>query len=121
MDCSCVYVDMDYFAPEFFVSKDRKARKAHTCCECGATINTGDNYRVESGKWEGVFNYYKTCSACIEIRDKFFCEGYYFEMLMELLNNHIQEIDGDVSASCLSILSPNAREKVCELIEACWE
>ena len=53
--------------PQAFVSKTRKARKAHTCCECQRTIAPGDRYQHSSGVWDSRPAGYKQCVDCHEI------------------------------------------------------
>ena len=43
---------------------ERTARKAHTCCECMATIDPGERYVVCSGVSEGEGWSYKLCAFC---------------------------------------------------------
>lgn len=62
-DCYC-----DYDAPSVYRCEIRKARKQHSCEECGGAILPGDRYEYVAGLWEGYFNYYKTCQHCVDIR-----------------------------------------------------
>jgi len=48
----------------------RRARKPHKCCECGTAIAEGEQYQVASGKWDGRFDTFCTCLACVAIRSK---------------------------------------------------
>ena len=55
-----------------------KARKEHTCEECGRTIEKGEKYEVctlltSSDGWSR----YKTCLGCTRIREAFCPEGFY--------------------------------------------
>jgi len=52
----------------------RKAKKQHDCCECGAAIHRGERYEYVTGLWDGSWNAYKTCAACVRIR-KWYCPG----------------------------------------------
>jgi RNase P subunit RPR2 len=61
--CTC-----DYDAPEFYHRKIPRARKQHTCEECGSPIPPGDNYEHVRGKWDGTIGSFKTCQACVDIR-----------------------------------------------------
>lgn len=49
---------------EFSESCVRKARKPHQCDECYQTINRGEHYRYESGKFEGSFYTSYLCRTC---------------------------------------------------------
>lgn len=53
--------------PEAFITKTRKARKKHRCCECGVTINPGDRYQYSSGIWDGEPDSYKQCQTCYQV------------------------------------------------------
>ena len=66
------------------------------------------------------FSYYKTCLDCLSIREMFFCDGWYYEMIHEYLYEHIQEMKGEISEDCIKCLPPKAREMVCEMIEKVW-
>lgn len=82
MGCSCT-CSMDYEGPSVFSAKVVKARKTHTCGECGETIQPGECYEVYSGCWEGEWNTHKTCSSCKAIRDDLCSCGYVFGQLRE--------------------------------------
>ena len=60
--CSC-----DYDRPEFISETAVKARKAHECVECGATIAPGETYRRIVGKWDGEISQYTWCTACCDV------------------------------------------------------
>ena len=62
-DCAC-----DYDPPEFYSCVVRRARKTHKCVECSGPIIPGDNYEYVSGKWEGYFDAFSTCEACVDLR-----------------------------------------------------
>ena len=55
--------------PTLYDEKYRKARKEHKCCECGQTINAGDDYQVITGLWDGRWDEFKTCEKCADLRD----------------------------------------------------
>ena len=114
-ECACIYVG-DYDAPEFCNYKIVTARTTHKCGECHKEILPGSKYEYAVGAWDGEFHTYKTCSICLELRDEFFCDGFYFEQVLEYLWNHIQEMDGDLEKDCLCDLSPDARVVVAEMI-----
>jgi len=63
-DCSCSY-DM----PDVYWSKIRRARKTHSCYECGNAILPGDQYEYAFGVYNGDPPYTPhTCEPCIDIR-----------------------------------------------------
>lgn len=55
--------------PDAIWKRMRTARKAHKCDECRRAINRGDSYEMVSGIWEGEPNSYKTCEACVILRE----------------------------------------------------
>jgi hypothetical protein len=119
-NCSCVYVD-DYESPTFHQTKFPYARKEHKCGECGRTILKGEKYEYVSSMYDGYFGKYKTCLDCISVRKAFFCHGYLYEGVWEMLAEHICDLRGEISSDCLVPLTKPARERVCELIEEQWE
>ena len=63
--CSC-----ECDEPEVFRVIWRKARKQHTCCECGSPIDRDERYQYSSGIWQGEPNSFKTCEFCAEKRNE---------------------------------------------------
>jgi len=55
--------------PSAFKTTTRKAAKEHKCCECGDTINKGDQYQYSSGIWGGEPSSFKQCLNCHEIME----------------------------------------------------
>jgi len=65
MDCVC-----DYDPAEFYSATMQKARKVHSCEECGKDrIQVGEIYERAVGKWEGDVTTFKTCCRCIALRE----------------------------------------------------
>lgn len=120
MDCSCIYIG-NYDNPEFYKETYPTARKKHICTECGRIILPGEKYTNEKVKWEGEFNTFKTCIDCLSIRGTFFCNGWLYTMLYEYLQEHINEMDGEISEDCIAELTPTAQEEVCDIIETYWK
>lgn len=54
--------------PKAFRCVERRARKAHRCCECGRTIGAGEVYEHASGVWDGGPDAFKTCGRCARVR-----------------------------------------------------
>ena len=121
MRCACVHFEYDEDSCEFEKIEDRKAKKQHQCCECGRIIEIGEQYENFSGKWDGDFGYYKTCSDCLSICKSFFCNGREFTSVYSMLADHIEYMKGEISSDCLVPLTPRARAKVCEMIEQDWK
>lgn len=76
--------------PEVFSTTARKAAKQHKCCECGKTIETGEQYQYSSGIWDSRPYSYKQCINCHELmsaavtREGQYCdEGPSFGMLRD--------------------------------------
>ena len=62
-DCSC-----DYNPATFYSASIQKARKQHKCHECSGIILPGEQYEYVAGLWDGNFDYFKTCSRCVDLR-----------------------------------------------------
>jgi len=123
-DCGCIYVTADWYLPTFYSIKKPKARKEHTCNECGQTIKVGDHYEKVTAKWpedSGRIRTYKTCLNCLTIRDSFFCEHFYFGNIWDEMREHISEFDGQISEDCIAKLHKGARDILCEAIQEFWE
>lgn len=119
-DCACFYVEADIH-PDFYNEKIRRARKEHTCCECGCTIVVGDSYEYVSGKWDGYVSTYKTCPVCVELRAKFMCYGWVFGELHTHLWEHMDNFAPDAPWTDIGQLSPPARDVMIHIIEMLWE
>lgn len=125
MECSCVYFDQsdggDLAA--FNDVSMPKARKVHTCHECGREIMIGEKYEYHKGFWdENKPEVYKTCADCLSVRDEFFCSGWSFGDVWSDLAEHLWECrDTDIPWSALSRLTVTARDKACDIIERGWE
>jgi len=125
MNCSCVYVDFtsECSIPLYRKTEELIAASDICCCECKDIIKKGETYRKEHIGWGGRWNesIYITCMDCVSIRDIFFCDGWYYKMMFEYLREHIRELNGEISEDCIVALTPKAQEKVCKIIEDCWE
>lgn len=84
LGCSCV-CSYDYDPADVYSEKIRKARKKHTCCECGEDIHTGEKYEDVSGLWEGHWESFKTCLPCLRIRRDVCCSSWLFGELREVI------------------------------------
>jgi hypothetical protein len=54
--------------PSCYGHEERKARKAHKCCECHGTIQPGEKYHFHHGVWDGRASSYKVCADCEALR-----------------------------------------------------
>ena len=62
-DCYC-----DYDPPKFYVSTMPRARKEHTCDECGHKIQPKEIYERATGMWDGSPDTFVTCERCVTLR-----------------------------------------------------
>ena len=120
MECSTVYCDPDEFCL-ILDNSMRTARKEHKCGECRRIIAPKEKYRSETTLFDGKIEWQKTCVDCISVIDEFFKAGYFYGETKWMLRDHIGEVGGDVSESCLASLTPGARAMVCQIIEETWE
>jgi hypothetical protein len=70
-----------------------KARKPHTCCECGRTIAVGETYARTESLYEGYWGTFKVCSHC-EVAQALLsnnCGGWVFEQVKEEIEEHAYE------------------------------
>lgn len=54
--------------PQAYWHTTPKARKAHTCCECGGRIEPGEHYHRHRGVWEWTPETYRVCVDCEALR-----------------------------------------------------
>ena len=54
--------------PSVYSDTMRTARKEHKCCECHLKIRKGDKYHHAKGCWDGVWQEFKTCESCDDLR-----------------------------------------------------
>lgn len=119
-NCGCIYIsNLEY--PTFYREIIRKAKKPHKCIECRKTISPGETYYYTTGKWDGNIEVYKTCFDCQSVKNAFFCESYFFGTIWDDVQEHIDEMEGNISSDCLLKLTKGARDKVCDLIEEVWQ
>ena len=119
MECACVYVGIDEYSEEIS-SEQLVATRKCVCNECHGSIETDTKYCKEVVKFDGQISTQRTCLDCLSIRDVFFCNGWYWDALLEYLAEHIRDCNGDISEDCLVELTPRARARVCRMIEECW-
>jgi hypothetical protein len=87
---------------QYYVCKERTARKAHECSECSAPINPGEKYLQVNGCWENrpdVFRQHLLCQqACEFVRDKGLNDDkcIYYGDLMEWYSDWIRGGFGNV-------------------------
>lgn len=118
--CSCVYVEGEAIY-QTIEDKTVRARKCHTCCECGRQIRPGEKYHYFVGKLDMSRGIHKTCADCVSILNVFFCEGRIFGDMLEMLADHIRELDGNVSETCIAPLTEAAKDLVCQMIQEVFD
>lgn len=59
ISCAC---DLETFNP--YIERHHRARKAHTCDDCGGTIHPGERYLHHGGKFDGEWSMYNRCPDC---------------------------------------------------------
>jgi hypothetical protein len=96
------------------------ARASHTCTECGREIRAGEKYEKVVGAVDGDLETFKTCRDCLSVRESFFCGAWVLCCIWSDLEDHIQELRGEIPSSCLVPLTSTARKRVCDLIEQAW-
>lgn len=84
LGCACI-CSWDYDPADVYNEKIQKARKKHTCCECGEAIQPGEKYQYAAGLWEGHWEHFKTCTPCLRIRKDVCCDGFIFGELREAI------------------------------------
>ena len=69
--------------PTMDISRTRRARKAHVCCECGDTIEAGSLYQYTDNLTDEKWRHYKTCARCENVASDFFPRGRYYGNLVQ--------------------------------------
>ena len=90
----------------------RRARKAHKCNECGATIGPKEMYEYSTYLFDGRWREHKTCLTCKEIRDRLFCSWNY-GAVWEGVWDHLMDL-GDAPLCWFDGLSIPARDTLIE-------
>lgn len=87
----CYCDDLD--PPRFHSERTYRARKKHTCCECGRAIAPGTEYVAVTGLWDGIVERFKICRHCDAIRSLLesddMCAPY--TMLVECAAEYLNE------------------------------
>lgn len=69
--CSCDNFDVE--PCEFYQASFIRARKAHQCADCEATIQPGEMYERIVGKFDGEFFTHTQCKVCKQIQSDYGC------------------------------------------------
>lgn len=84
----------DYDYPRFYHMTYRKAKKLHSCCECGRTIKKGEKYQYVCGGWDDAkVSTFKTCKYCVVAQNWLHkeCGGFMHGGLQEEIEEHAWE------------------------------
>ena len=123
MECACFSSDCEDYVTMLGEHR-RKARKTHKCGECRMPILPGQTYLEERFLFDGVVNTHRTCECCESIRTHLYCQFIFGEVWDELRDQlHYAShytVDG-VPWARFAKLTPEARERVLEVIEEIWE
>ncbi len=119
MDCdsdACVDVgDYDMLDVDMAIVHSPRAA---VCDECGASIEPHHAHERATGQNDFV---HVTCTDCLSIRDRFFCDGYIYGEILSELWDAIHSCEGRAYPCYLTGLTPRALEMVCEMIHEVWE
>lgn len=98
----------DSYSYPYREERDRKARKAHKCGECSASIQPGERYWYATGRCEGEWFDAKVCARCTALYDYLKAHvpclcvsfGNMIEELMELADEASHEAPGLWFGAC---------------------
>lgn len=78
---------------EVSIRHNPRARKLHVCCECGRTIERGEQHLVVKALYEKKWSTYRTCVHCEAVSGWLYatCGGYLSEGILEDLGEHWSE------------------------------
>ena len=89
MKCDCS-LDPDAEGPAFLREDYPLARKEHTCCECGGTIQPGEEYERAALVMQSRWSTYVTCMSCVRIRREYCPGGWVYGSLRETLDECLE-------------------------------
>ncbi|MDA3834480.1 MAG: hypothetical protein PF495_13930 [Spirochaetales bacterium] len=119
MECECSIDNVESDGYAAILSEHvPKARKWHSCKECGRKIRPGEKYERAVFVDAGIQTH-KTCPDCMSIRKNFFCSWEYGRVLEEFVE-YAHNCSGSIPEVCIARLTPRAMEWVCNVIEECW-
>lgn len=118
MECACIS-ESGVEPSELIVEKKALAARPYKCCECGEEIPAGTEYWKETARDDGIVSHYKTCLDCLSVREHLFCD-FFFTKIWSTIQDFIEDYPEDIPWARIGRLTPTARNKVCEMIEAEW-
>jgi len=85
---SCICIEMDDIRT--LLSRNRRiARKPHTCGECNAEIEVGEEYEIDATVFEKDFETFKTCLPCLRVRNSLFRCGWFYGYIWDEIHKSI--------------------------------
>lgn len=116
MNCSCSASSYD--GDGYYSSRHRIAAKESKCPECGRTIKKGEKYLFMTTFYEGSIVNNKVCKDCESIINNFFEDGFMYGSIYEDLESYIDAAwNDDLPSNCISKLTPDAKESVCDILQ----
>jgi hypothetical protein len=101
----CICIDTDGESVTLLTEKTRRARKIHTCHECHGPIFPGQEYEYLTWVYDGKIDKHKTCSPCVEIRERLMTCGYFYDQIWSDINNALDSIGiGDLDGLSLDAI-----------------
>jgi len=84
-----------------FRTETRQARKPYRCCECRREIAAGETYEYATGILSGEYYWLtmRTCAHCAAGPERWLtrnCGGWLYEGVLEDLEEHRREGEGDI-------------------------
>lgn len=121
--CGCaVTCDDNYDEDQRWGCRGIRAAKEHKCSECSVIIPIGSSFFYHTVFFEGSCNNYKICQDCQSVILHFFGDGWWFGSVWDHLAEYLYyNWRDDLPSSCISQLTPTARDKVCDLLQGEYE
>jgi hypothetical protein len=122
-ECGCD-AGNDYSGDEsqWGVREVHKAGKDHICSECNAEIKKGSGYFYHTVFMYKDIQNFKVCLDCQSVIWQFFSGGWMFSTIWDTLSDYLYyNWSEDLPSSCISKLTPKARDKVCDIIQEIHE
>jgi hypothetical protein len=116
MECSCTARSID--EDGYYSDRTRRAEKQTTCPECGAIIEKGEEYLFSTLFMDGRIYNSKMCKNCESITKQFFSDGWMIGSIISDLESYLDAVWlNDLPSSCISKLSPKAKDLVCDILQ----
>ena len=105
MGCSCIYGGSEDGEGVWLRSELLKSAKTHQCCECGALISKGELFHLNQHWWNDggprqIWTH-KLCLGCYQLVDHFFCEGWTYGTIFQVIAEHLNETKPPPDLCCL--------------------